>query len=118
MTWDMLLGTVSTLVFSYKRLCGTWALALGLAAARLEGRHRLVMAQRDAAYSSVWTPGDAYAAFRQHDGHDKCTAACGACPICLAAEQVDNAWLHTCLKRMSFTRPYHLHSTALPMRHR
>ena len=86
MTWDRLLSTVSTLVFSYKRLCSTWSLALGLAASRLEGRRRLLIGEQATGNSVVWIYGDADAAVP--DGHGKCTAACGACAICLAAEQV------------------------------
>ena len=87
MSWDRLLSTVGTLVFSYKRLWGAWSLALGLAAARLEGRRRLTMSEQENGYSQAWISGDAYAVVWPED-NDKCTAACGACSICLAAEQV------------------------------
>ena len=86
MTWDRLLAAVSTLVFSYKRLCSTWSLALGLAAARLGGGRRLLVAEQATGYSVVWIYGEADAAVP--DGHGKCTAACGACAVCLAAQQV------------------------------
>ena len=92
MTWDRLLSTVSTLFFSYKRLCGTWSLGLGLAVARRQGTRKMSMSEQEPGtggdgYSVVWVPGDAYAAARP-DGLKKCPAACGACLVCLMAEQV------------------------------
>ena len=74
---------MDTFFFKYKVLRGTCSVDLGIAASRLRGRRRMEAAKSKTGYISICSPANV-----RPDGNNRCTASCGACRICLMAQQV------------------------------
>lgn len=83
-SWDKLLGVVDVLCLRFKQPRGAWAISLGAAAARLQDGRTLLVEQSEEGTLVVTSPARVYSV----NTKGRCTVSCGACYVCLKAEQV------------------------------